>query len=95
MVKKSRTAAQKRSSKQLNSTMPEAFTRVSASLRTIAGSRRKVPTIVLRGDWLKSLGFPVDAPIYVVASAHGRMAICRQGLHRPRWLYIVAPDASR
>jgi len=95
MVRKSGITRHKRPPKSSGSVVPDPFTRVGASLRTIAGSKRKVPTIVLRGDWLKSLGFPVDAPIYVVASAHGRMAICRQGLHRPRWLYIVAPDASR
>jgi hypothetical protein len=50
---------------------------------------------VLRGDWLKALGFPVGAPIYLFAEAHGRMAICRPGLQRPRWLRIVAPAQAK
>jgi hypothetical protein len=50
---------------------------------------------VLRGDWLKALGFPIGAPIYVFAEAHGRMAICRMGLAKPRWLRIVAPASDK
>jgi hypothetical protein len=71
-------------------TIPDAFARVGASQRTIAGEKRRVPTIVLSGDWLKALGFPIDAPIYLIAEGHGRLAICRPGLRRPRWLRIVA-----
>jgi len=70
--------------------MPGEFTRVGVSLRTVGGVKRKVPTIVLRGSWLKALGFMIDAPIYLVAQAKKRMAICRPGLRRPRWLHIVA-----
>ncbi len=55
---------------------------------------RDVPTITLRGDWLKALGFPIGAPIYVFAETQG-MAICRIGLHKPRWLRIVAPNSNR
>ena len=84
-----------RSTQPTLSTKPGEFTRVRATLRTVAGVKRKVPTIVLRGDWLKALGFPIDAPIYVIAQAHGCMAICRPGLRRPRWLHIVAPETSR
>lgn len=75
--------------------IPDAFTRVGATVRSVAGTKRKIPTITLRGEWLKALGFPVDAPIYLLAEAHGRMAICRPGLRRPRWLRIVAPKKSR
>ena len=88
-------ASRKRSSGQTPSATPGEFTRVRATLHTVAGVKRKTPTIVLRGDWLKALGFPIDAPIYVIAQAHGCMAICRPGLRRPRWLHIVAPNASR
>jgi hypothetical protein len=69
--------------------------RVASSTSTRAGETREVPAIVLRGDWLKALGFPIGAPIYVFAEAHGRMAICRMGLAKPRWLRIVAPGSDK
>jgi hypothetical protein len=69
-------------------------THVTSSLRKKGGRAREVPTIILRGDWLKALGFPVGAPIYLFAEAHGRMVICRLGLHKPRWLRIVAPKGT-
>jgi hypothetical protein len=78
-----------------DSLVPAELAHVGASLRTIAGSKRKVPSITLRGDWLQSLGFPIGAPICLFAEGHGRMAICRLGLGRPRWLHIVAPKRTR
>lgn len=70
------------------------FTHVGSATTTRRGELREVPAIVLRGDWLKALGFPIGAPIYVFAEAHGRMAIYRPGLRKPRWLRIVAPGTS-
>jgi hypothetical protein len=92
MARNDKPASRPRSSQPTLSTTRGEFTRVRTSLRTIAGVKRKVPTIVLRGEWLKALGFPIDAPIYVIAQGHGCMAICRPGLRRPRWLHIVAPE---
>ena len=93
MARTSRTAIG--SSDRKSEAKPHRVTRVGASVRTRAGVMRKVPVIVLRGDWLKALGFPIGAPIYLFAEAHGRMAICRLGLAKPRWLHIVAPKRSR
>jgi hypothetical protein len=75
--------------------IPGELAHVGASLCTIAGAKRRVPSITLRGDWLKALGFPIGAPICLFAEGHGRMAICRLGLGRPRWLHIVAPKRMR
>jgi hypothetical protein len=94
MALKSRTL-RKRSSNAYGPAMPDGLTCVGASPRTIAGEKRNVPSITLRGEWLKALGFPIGAPIYLFAEAHGRMAICRAGLARPRWVHIVAPKRSR
>jgi hypothetical protein len=76
-------------------TRPDEVSHVSSTARPKEGRRRDVPTITLRGDWLKALGFPIGAPIHVFAEAHGRMAICRMGLHKPRWLRIVAPGSNK
>ena len=72
------------------SAMPEQRSRVGASVRTIAGVERMLPTIVLRGEWLVALGFPIGAPIHLMAEADGRLMLCRPGLKKPRWLRIVA-----
>jgi len=68
---------------------------VGSSTRSSENRVRDVPKITLCGNWLKALGFPIGAPIYVFAEAHGRMAICRMGLHKPRWLHIVAPRSDK
>ena len=70
------------------------LTQVGSALVTRDGESRAVPAILLRGEWLKALGFPIGAPIYAFAEAHGRMAIYRPGLHKPRWLRLVAPDSD-
>lgn len=70
------------------------LTRVGSAISRSSGETRNVPAIVLRGDWLKALGFPIGAPIYIFAEAHGRMAIYRPGLRKPRWLRLVAPDCD-
>ena len=68
---------------------------VGSSTRRNGDSRHADPAIVLCGDWLNALGFPIGAPIHVFAEAHGRMAIYRPGLRKPRWLRIVAPKSDR
>ena len=78
-----------------DSVTPGELTYVGASSRTTSGAKCEVPTIILRGEWLKALGFPIGAPICVFAEANRRMAIYRMGLGRPRWLRIVAPKRSR
>jgi type I toxin-antitoxin system toxin SymE len=70
------------------------ITYVGSAIATRDGEVREIPAIVLRGEWLKALGFPIGAPIYLFAEAHGRMAIYRPGLHKPRWLRIVAPGGD-
>jgi hypothetical protein len=72
----------------------EAFSRVGCTIRMSNGKQQKIPTITLRGKWLKALGFPTGAPIFLLAEAHGRMAIHRPGLHKPRCLRIVAPKTK-
>jgi hypothetical protein len=84
----------KKKARRASTVTLDEVTHVASSMSTRAGETREVPAIVLRGDWLKALGFPIGAPIYVFAEAHGRMAICRMGLGKPRWLRIVAPGSD-
>jgi hypothetical protein len=85
----------RREGRRAESVKLDEVARVACSTSTRAGETREVPAIVLRGDWLKALGFPIGAPIYVFAEAHGRMAICRMGLAKPRWVRIVAPASDK
>jgi len=34
---------------------------------------------VLRGDWLKALGFPIDAPIHLTCDTRGEVTLYRAG----------------
>jgi len=100
MARKTRIASRNSLKRSSDSSDPNSsatfgcFTRVGVSLRTVAGVKRKIPTIVLRGEWLKALGFHAGETIYVSTRAHRHMAICRPNLQRPRWLHIVAPDSA-
>lgn len=97
MPRKSRTDTRSpRNRAPLNPTfsaMPEQRSLVGSSIRTLGGVAQAVPTIVLRGEWLAALGFPIGAPIHLMAEADGRLMLCRPGLKKPRWLRIVAAPA--
>jgi len=73
--------------------------RIGASQRTRVGAKQKVPTLILSGDWLKAIGFPVGAPLHLVSDRRGEMMLQRLGLRLPRTLKIVAkcqrPNALR
>jgi hypothetical protein len=68
------------------SRIPESFEPVVAT--TVA--KRKVPTIVLRGDWLKAAGFPIGTNAYLICDRDGELALHRVGLRVPRRLLVRA-----
>jgi len=93
MARKSRTGSrtsQKRPSNPAPSPIPEPLQRVSTSTVTAAGTTHKVPMLVLRGEWLKAIGFPIGAPLYLTTDQRGEMTLHRLGLGLPRRLRIVA-----
>jgi len=71
--------------------------------QVIASSSRrktiKIPKLVLAGEWLKAIGFPVGAPLHLVCDRRGELMLHRLGLRLPRTLRIVAkcqrPNAIR
>lgn len=68
--------------------IPEPFQIIRASrART---SAREVPTLILRGEWLKAIGFPVKAGVYLTTDRRGELTLHRLGLALPRRLRIVA-----
>ena len=69
--------------------VPNPIRYVGAALRAApGGAKRKVPMIVLCGDWLKAAGFPVGVPIYVTSRAQAEMKIHRMGTARRHVLRV-------
>ncbi len=56
--------------------------------RGTAGADIKVPMLVLYGEWLAAIGFPIGAAAYLLSDAQGELALTRVGLRLPRRLQI-------
>jgi hypothetical protein len=56
---------------------------------TIDRARVDVPMLVLRGEWLKAIGFPIGATAFLSTDTRGDIKLTRMGLKRPRKLRIV------
>jgi hypothetical protein len=95
-ARKSRTASPTSSSKppwrSWRSLIKEPFQIVSSATvsRGAAGVDIKVPMLVLYGEWLAAVGFPIGAAAYVISDEQGELALNRVGLRLPRRLRIRA-----
>ncbi len=56
---------------------------------TVARTRVDVPMLVLRGEWLKAIGFPIGAKAFLSTDKRGDITLTRMGLTRPRRLRVV------
>jgi len=63
--------------------------RARAGKVTVARTRVDVPMLVLRGEWLKAIGFPIGAKAFLSTDKHGDITLTRMGLTRPRKLRVV------
>ena len=72
--------------------IPEPFQVVAAAAiaRGATRSKPKVPVLVLRGEWLKAIGFPVGTSAYLICDRQGELAVHRLGLRVPRRLVVRA-----
>lgn len=70
--------------------IPEPFRIIGASSITRSGKPAKVPTLILRGEWLKAIGFPINAGAWLTTDRRGELTLHRLGLGLPRRLRIVA-----
>ena len=52
-------------------------------------TRVDVPMLVLRGEWLKAIGFPIGATAFLSTDKHGDITLTRMGLKQPRRLRVV------
>lgn len=92
MAKKSRTAS--RASRPLRakpapSPIAEPIQRVFASKVTVGRATVDVPMLVLRGEWLKAIGFPIGATAFLSTDQRGDITLRRLGVSVPRRLRIV------
>jgi len=71
------------------STIRNPLQSVSASTRSFRYGSRLVPTLVLRGAWLKAVGFPIGTTVFVVSDKRGEVMLGRSGIRLPRLLRIV------
>jgi hypothetical protein len=72
-----------------NRRIPEPFCTI-ASGKVAIDRTAKVPTLILSGEWLKAVGFPIGAHAYLTTDRRGELALHRLGLGFPRRLYIRA-----
>ena len=89
MPRKSRNAPSK-NTKRRRSLIDEPFQMVTRA--TVARGARKleVPMLILYGEWLKAIGFPIGSAAYLTTDRQGELALNRIGLAMPRRLYVRA-----
>ena len=95
MARKSRIASAASPTKHPRRKHPpasEAFHVVTSArvARGTAGRDIKVPMLVLYGEWLKAVGFPIGSAAYLVSDQLGEIALQRVGLRLPRRLRVRA-----
>lgn len=93
MARKSRTASATKSSKSASRTRdraPEPFQTISSASVKRKKGKVEVPMLVLRGEWLKAVGFPIGSHACLTTDRRGELALHRLGLGFPRRLYVRA-----
>ena len=93
MPRKSRTASPATSTKRpkrARSPIPEPFQVISSATVTADTTKIKVPMLVLYGEWLKAVGFPIGSAAYLTTDERGELSLRRIGLSFPRRLTIRA-----
>lgn len=83
-------AASTKRPKRTRSPISEPFQIISSATVTAGTTTVKVPMLVLYGEWLKAVGFPIGSAAYVTTDERGELVLHRIGLKLPRRLYIRA-----
>ena len=71
-------------------TIPESFRLVTAAAVVRGAERVEVPMLLLCGEWLKTIGFPIGSAVCLTTDGRGELALRRAGLAMPRRLSIRA-----
>jgi hypothetical protein len=75
------------------SVIPEQFQTISSATAADGGDVQ-VPMLLLYGDWLKAVGFPIGSAAVLTTDRRGELALHRLGLGFPRRLYIRAASSD-
>jgi hypothetical protein len=89
MATKTRTGTRASRPRTTNPARPPdtaAVDRVYTAKVTVDRTRVDVPMLVLRGEWLKAIGFPIGATALLTTDQRGDITLTRLGLTRPRRL---------
>jgi len=68
--------------------VPEEFQIVTSATVATESGEVKVPMLVLYGEWLTAVGFPIGSAAFLKADKQGELAVQRLGLRVPRRLVI-------
>ncbi len=95
MARKSRIVSSTSSTKpprRKRARIEEPFQIVSSATvaRGTAGADIKVPMLVLYGEWLAAIGFPIGSAAYLISDQQGELSLKRVGLRLPRKVTIRA-----
>jgi hypothetical protein len=77
-----KTVRPKVAAKSPQSRIPEAF-------QMIGASPKNVPRLMLEGEWLKAVGFPIGSAAVLTTDRRGEMTLHRLGLGLPRRVRIT------
>jgi hypothetical protein len=92
MATKTRTGSRASRTRATNPARPPVTApadRYFAGKVTVARTRVDVPMLVLRGEWLKAIGFPIGATAFLSTDKQGDIQLTRMGLSQPRRLRIL------
>ena len=92
MPRKSRTASSPthRNTKRSRTKIPEAFRLVTKATVARGNAKIEVPMLVIYGEWLKAIGFPIGSGACLTTDRRGELVLHRVGLAMPRRLYVRA-----
>jgi hypothetical protein len=86
MAKLTRKAKRTTRARSLQSRIPEPFQTIEAAQQR----KHAVPKLILSGEWLKAVGFPIGSAAVLTTDRRGEMTLHRLGLGFPRRLFITA-----
>jgi hypothetical protein len=92
MPRKSRTPPASRSHLRAKRSraIPESFRLVTAASVARGTEKVEIPMLLVCGEWLKAIGFPIGSAVCLTTDGRGELALHRAGLAMPRRLYIRA-----
>jgi hypothetical protein len=76
--------------KRARSKIPEPFQTIPHATVTAGPKKVKVPMLVLYGEWLAAVGFPIGSAAYLTTDKRCELALHRLGLGLSRRLYVRA-----